>query len=210
MKENPTKRFFDVVAASIGIIVFSPVFLIVALLILLDDGGPILFVQERLGRGMKPFHIYKFRSMRQGRVTWVGQWIRATGLDELLQFFNVLEGSMAMVGPRPMTIGDVIRLHWQDPAILRWHCKPGMTGLAQLFAGRGLRVSRSLDNKYARSYSLFGDMQIVLLSFLVNCFGKVAVKRALSLWRAWRRGRRRQAGKEVILEVPTHRLTARL
>lgn len=210
MKENPTKRLFDIIAASIGLIVFAPVFLIIALFICLDDGGPVLFTQERLGKGMKRFLIYKFRSMRDGRVTWTGQWIRATGLDELLQFFNVLEGSMAMVGPRPMTMGDVARLNWQDHAMRRWHCKPGMTGLAQLFAGRGQRVSRFLDDTYAGSYSLFLDMQIVVLSFLVNCFGKGSVKRLLSWWRTWRRSSRRRPAMKKMPAVQTRRLAARL
>ncbi|ACM21989.1 glycosyltransferase [Geotalea daltonii FRC-32] len=197
MKQNPIKRIFDMVAASIGLVVFLPVFFVVTLLILLEDGGPVLFVQERLGKEMRMFRIYKFRSMREGRVTRVGGWIRATGLDELLQFFNVLGGSMSMVGPRPMTMEDVTRLDWQDPALGRWRCKPGMTGLAQLFAGKGRSVSRFFDDRYAGSYSLFLDSRIVFLSFMVNCFGKGPVKRVLSCWRNWQRNRRRRTDKGV-------------
>jgi lipopolysaccharide/colanic/teichoic acid biosynthesis glycosyltransferase len=191
MKRDLTKRLFDVIAASIGLLVFVPVMVIVALLILLEDGRPVLFVQERLGKGMRPFLIYKFRSMRSGRVTRVGRWIRATGIDELLQFFNVLRGSMGMVGPRPMTREDVVRLDWHDPGMPRWCCKPGMTGLAQLFAGKGRSVSRFLDEKYVSQCGFALDAQVVALSFLVNCFGKRSVHRALSWWRAWRRSERR-------------------
>lgn len=196
MKQN-LKRIFDIVAASIGLVAFAPLFLIVTLLILLEDGWPVLFVQERLGEEMRIFRIYKFRSMREGQVTRVGRWIRATGIDELFQFFNVLGGSMAMVGPRPMTMEDVARLHWHNAAMLRWRCKPGMTGLAQLFAGRGRCVSRFLDDKYVCQYNLFLDLQVVLLSFLVNCFGKRSVKRVLSRWRSWRRNRRRRAQTRI-------------
>lgn len=196
------KTCFDTIVAFIALLVFAPVFLLVALLILLEDGRPVLFVQERLGEAMRPFTVYKFRSMRGGRVTRVGRWIRATGLDELLQFFNVLQGSMSVAGPRPMTVQDVVRLGWHDPEMKRWSCKPGVTGLAQLFAGKGRQVSRFLDDRYARQGTIWLDLQVIALSLLVNCLGKYRVRRALSLWRAQRRNKRRavaslQRGEKV-------------
>ena len=189
------KRSFNVIVALVALLVFAPLFLLVALLIQLEDGHPILFVQERLGKGVRPFRICKFRSMRGGRVTRVGRWIRATGLDELLQFVNVLQGSMAVVGPRPMTLEDVVRLGWQRPDMMRWRCKPGVTGLAQLFAGKGRQVSRFLDESYALHGTIRLDLQVIALSFLVNCLGKHRVRLVLSLWRARRRTKRRATGK---------------
>jgi lipopolysaccharide/colanic/teichoic acid biosynthesis glycosyltransferase len=189
------KRAFDIIFAMIGLVVFAPGFLIVALLILLEDGPPIVFVQERLGKKMKPFYIYKFRSMREGRVTKVGRWIRATGLDEVFQFLNILHGSMGVVGPRPLTREDVVRLCWHDITMARWTCKPGVTGLAQLYAGKGRQVSRFLDESYARNGSLWLDFQVMALSFLVNCFGKNRVRSALWWWRARGRNKRRAARK---------------
>jgi lipopolysaccharide/colanic/teichoic acid biosynthesis glycosyltransferase len=191
------KRVLDIIFATTGLVVFSPCFFIVALLILLEDGPPVLFVQERLGKEMKPFRIYKFRSMRGSRVTQVGRWIRATGLDELFQFLNVLQGSMGVVGPRPMTADDVARLGWHETGMARWRCKPGVTGLAQLFAGKGLQVSRFLDESYARNGSLWLDFQVIVLSFMVNCFGKRRVRCTLLQWRAWRRNKRRTARKHA-------------
>jgi len=185
------KSAFNLVVASSALVVFSPVLLLVALLILLEDGRPVLFMQERLGKGMQPFRVYKFRSMRGGRVTRVGRWIRVTGLDEWLQFFNVIKGTMAIAGPRPMTLDDVARLGWHDPEMNRWRCQPGLTGLAQLFAGKGRHVSRFLDDCYVRHGTLWLDLQLIALSFLVNCVGKHRVRRALSVWRGWRRKTKR-------------------
>ena len=116
LRARITKRAFDIVMALGGIIVLSPILLITALLIKLEDGGPVLFVQRRLGRGNQFFDMYKFRSMRtekldhdgsqstsreDDRITKIGAFIRKTSIDELPQMFNVLLGDMAIVGPRP-------------------------------------------------------------------------------------------------------------
>ena len=109
--------------------------------ILIDDGRPVLFRQARLGRGRRTFEIVKFRSMRDGRVTRVGRLLRATGLDELPQFVNILRGDLSAVGPRPITEEDARRFGWTGPsAAARWRVKPGLTGLGQL-AGRSPRES---------------------------------------------------------------------
>ena len=95
--------------------------LAVAAAILLDDGRPVLFRQPRLGRRRRPFEILKFRSMRDGRVTRVGRLLRATGLDELPQFLNILRGDLSAVGPRPVTEEDAVRFGWTGPsAAARW------------------------------------------------------------------------------------------
>jgi lipopolysaccharide/colanic/teichoic acid biosynthesis glycosyltransferase len=96
-----TKRLIDVAGAAGGLLFFLPAMTLVALAILLEDGFPLLFHQERLGAARRPFTILKFRSMRDGKITRVGRVLRSTGLDELPQFINVLQGRMSIVGPRP-------------------------------------------------------------------------------------------------------------
>src|SRR5476649_1328362 len=97
------RRLFDLLGALGGLVFFAPVLALAATAILADDGRPILFRQPRLGRGRRLFTILKLRSMRDGRVTRVGRLLRATGLDELPQFVNILRGDMSAVGPRPLT-----------------------------------------------------------------------------------------------------------
>jgi lipopolysaccharide/colanic/teichoic acid biosynthesis glycosyltransferase len=127
------KRAFDVVGACAGLIVFAPVMAVAAAAVFIDDGGPVLFRQQRLGYRRRPFSIIKIRTMRDGRITRVGKVLRASGLDEIPQFFNILSGEMSAVGPRPLTEDDVRRLGWTGIAFdFRWETKPGLTGLAQL------------------------------------------------------------------------------
>jgi lipopolysaccharide/colanic/teichoic acid biosynthesis glycosyltransferase len=98
------KRTFDLLAAGVGCMVFAPVAAAITVATLLGDGGPVLFIQQRVGSRRQPFEILKFRSMREQRVTRVGQWLRLTGLDELPQFLNVCRGDMSVIGPRPLTV----------------------------------------------------------------------------------------------------------
>ena len=182
------KRLFDVTLAGGALIALSPLLLIVALLIKLEDGGPVLFVQRRLGRGNQFFDMFKFRSMRvdkldhdgnrsaareDDRVTRIGAFIRRTSIDELPQIINVLKGDMSIVGPRPHALGsrannkyfwDIDRQYWQR------HClKPGLTGLAQVRGHRGAtEVEKDLtdrlqsDLEYIAGWSLQRDIAIVL------------------------------------------------
>ena len=174
------KKAFDLTAAVTGLLVLGGLLAAIALLILLLDGRPVLFRQERLGLGKQPFAIYKFRTMRDGNITRSGRWLRQTGLDELAQIFNILRGEMSVVGPRPLTAADVVRLGWDDVAhAARWSLKPGITGLAQLYGGRGARVSWLMDTAYRRRVSLWLDVKIVLLSFAVNVLGKRRVRQFL-------------------------------
>ncbi|HWS27829.1 MAG TPA: sugar transferase [Xanthomonadales bacterium] len=103
-----------------------PLFALIALAIRLDDGGPVLFHQQRLGRDRNTFLIAKFRTMRGERVTRAGNWLRRSGLDETAQVLNVLRGDMSWIGPRPLTLADVQRLRWtgreHDP---RFQLAPG-------------------------------------------------------------------------------------
>src|SRR5215471_2653805 len=102
----PGKRALDLMGAGAACLVFGPLVAAIAAATVIEDGGPAFFVQTRLGRNRRPFEILKFRSMRDGRVTRVGGWLRRTGLDELPQFVNVCRGDMSVVGPRPLTAGD--------------------------------------------------------------------------------------------------------
>src|SRR3989338_10797021 len=109
------KRVFDIVAALLGLLILSPFAVVIALLIKLDSSGPVFFRQERIGRGFRPFFIYKFRTMLQNaplngsgvtfagdpRITLVGGLLRTTKIDELPQLINVVRGEMSLVGPRP-------------------------------------------------------------------------------------------------------------
>ncbi|WP_234036176.1 sugar transferase [Porphyrobacter sp. YT40] len=187
------KRMFDVVVAGGALLALSPLLLVVAALIKLEDGGPVLFVQRRLGRGNQFFDMFKFRSMRaekldhagersasrdDDRVTRIGGFIRRTSIDELPQIINVLKGDMSIVGPRPHALGsrannkyfwEVDRQYWQR------HClKPGLTGLAQVRGHRGAtEVEKDLtdrlqsDLEYIAGWSLRRDIGIVLRTVMV-------------------------------------------
>ena len=170
-------RAFDVIGAVGGLLFFAPIMTAVALAILLDDGRPVLFRQTRLGRARRPFDILKFRSMRDGRVTRVGRMLRATGLDELPQFVNILRGDLSAVGPRPVTAEDAARYGWIGPhADARWTINPGLTGLGQL-AGRSPAESLLLDRAYLRDRSLLLDCRLIAASFGVNLLGKARARR---------------------------------
>lgn len=193
MRARVAKRLFDVVLAGAGLVMLSPLLLLVALLIKLEDGGPVLFVQRRTGRGNQFFDMFKFRSMRvdgadqhgsrstargDDRVTRIGAFIRATSIDELPQLWNVLRGDMAIVGPRPHALGsraqgkyfwEVDGQYWKRHAL-----KPGLTGLAQVRGHRGATEQESdltdrlqSDLEYISGWSLLRDAEIVFKTLLV-------------------------------------------
>jgi lipopolysaccharide/colanic/teichoic acid biosynthesis glycosyltransferase len=175
--EEILKRSLDILFGLAGFAVFLPVFLLVPLLIKWDDGGSVFFKQMRLGRFKRPFLMYKFRTIREGKVTGIGRWLRSTGLDELPQFFNVIKGDMSITGPRALTMDDIVRLGWDKRFYIgRWHVKPGITGLAQLYAGRSAHHSWLFDKTYLKQRSLIMDLQIVGWSFLMNLIGKYRVR----------------------------------
>jgi lipopolysaccharide/colanic/teichoic acid biosynthesis glycosyltransferase len=174
------KRTFDLAGACAGLLVFAPVMAIVVIVVLLDDGGPVIFRQARLGYRRRPFSIIKIRTMRDGRTTRVGRVLRATGLDEVPQFLNILSGEMSAVGPRPLTEHDVRCLGWTGVEFdFRWEQKPGLTGLAQLVGATSTQQTLELDRVYAGRANVLLDCQLILLSFAVNVFGKSRVRRRL-------------------------------
>jgi polysaccharide biosynthesis protein PslA len=188
LRQRALKRGFDIAIALAGLVALSPAMVAAALAIKLSDGGPVFFVQRRLGRGNRFFDMIKFRSMRvdrsdpagarsaareDDRVTRVGRFIRATSIDELPQLINVLKGEMSVVGPRPHALGSQAgaKLFWEvDSAYWNRHSlKPGLTGLAQVRGLRGATDAEAdladrlgADLEYIRDWSIWRDAWIVL------------------------------------------------
>ena len=174
------KHVFDVAGALGGLVFFAPIMALAAAAIVLEDRRPILFRQVRIGRARRPFEILKFRSMRDGRVTRVGRVLRATGLDELPQFVNILRGELSAVGPRPLTGDDIDRYGWTGRECdFRWSVRPGLTGPAQLVGPDSPRYSLRLDRRYIARRSIWFDARMVALSFAINALGKRRARRLL-------------------------------
>ena len=187
------KRLLDLAMTVPAIVVLTPLLLLIAALIKLDTRGPILFKQERMGRGNRLFQLYKFRSMHvhasdargetstargDARITRVGRFIRSTSIDELPQLFNVINGNMSLVGPRPHALGSLagLELFW-DVDQRYWHrhaLKPGITGLAQVRGFRGATLERDdlvhrlqADLEYCEGWSIWRDIFVLLSTFRV-------------------------------------------
>lgn len=171
--EKFSKRAFDVALSSTAIIVLSPVFLIIGLLVFLKLGRPILFTQKRPGLHGKPFIMYKFRSMTNDRDKYgqllpseermipFGNALRSSSLDELPELFNVLKGDMSLVGPRPLRMG-YLELYNQEQA-RRHDVKPGITGWAQIHGRNKVDWQKrfKLDVWYVDHQSMWLDLKIV-------------------------------------------------
>ncbi|HEX6242305.1 MAG TPA: sugar transferase [Polyangiales bacterium] len=187
----PAKRLLDVSLSLVGLALFAPVHALAAAWVRIEDGGPLLFVQQRRGQRGRPFQIYKLRTMRDGEVTRLGRWLRSTGLDETAQFYNVLRGEMSIVGPRPLTSQDLERLGWAGlPEHPRFAVRPGITGLSQVFSPGGARHALALDALYARRSSARLDLTLIALSFAMNLVGKRRVRGLLRAARARSRSAR--------------------
>lgn len=176
------KRFFDIFASLVGIVLLSPIMLITAVAIKLDSKGPVIFKQERLGKGGKVFLIYKFRSMCLGaegmgtgqysfaddpRVTKVGKFIRATSIDELPQLFNILKGEMSFIGPRPpLTYHPWSVDEYTPEQFHMFDVRPGITGWAQINGRKDVEWHERirLNNYYVQNYSLFLDIKILFIT----------------------------------------------
>jgi lipopolysaccharide/colanic/teichoic acid biosynthesis glycosyltransferase len=189
------KRCFDIAVSAVSLIVFLPLFVLIAVAIKLESPGPVFFVQPRIGRQNQLFSLIKFRSMRQDcsdtagaqstcrrdpRVTRVGHFLRHTSIDELPQLINILKGDMSVVGPRPHAVSSTAedRLFW-DIDNRYWHrhaCRPGLTGLAQIQGLRGatgcvkdLTDRVEADLQYLQGWSFWADIKIVVRTFKVLC-----------------------------------------
>jgi sugar transferase EpsL len=171
------KRIFDLLLTIPGFIIVSPLMAIIALLVRLFDGSPVIFHQVRAGLGNKLFKVYKFRTMRDlrdkngqllpddQRISPVGHFLRATSLDELPELFNIIRGEMSLVGPRPLL---AVYLERYSPEQIRRHeVPPGMTGWAQINGRNALSWEDKfeLDIWYVDHWSLWLDIKILFLTF---------------------------------------------
>lgn len=193
--ERGTKRFVDLLVSMLCLIVFSPLMLLSYILIKLDDGGPAIFKQERLGRFGRPFLIYKFRTMRMDaeekgpalshakgeedpRLTKVGKFLRAHHLDELPQLWNVFKGDMAFIGYRPERKFYIDQIMKEDPRYaFLYQIRPGVTSYATLYNGYTDTMEKmlrrlELDLYYLGHRSWWFDIKILGLTFLNIIFGK--------------------------------------
>ncbi|MGE4584346.1 MAG: undecaprenyl-phosphate glucose phosphotransferase [Sphaerochaeta sp.] len=177
------KRLFDITACSVGVLLISPFLVLIALLVKLSSPGPVIFKQKRVTKDEKIFTMYKFRSMRSDipegdahwteendpRVTRIGRFLRKTSLDELPQLFNVIGGSMSLIGPRPERPELVEKFNTEIPGYrMRHRAKAGISGWAQVNGWRGntsLERRIEFDLYYIRNWSLLFDMKIVLFTF---------------------------------------------
>lgn len=195
-----TKRALEISATLAGLIVISPLMLLIALMIKLDSEGPVFFKQKRVGQHGKEFYIYKFRSMHKDaekrlkdlleynqanelmfkmyddpRVTRVGKFLRKTSLDELPQLFNVLKGEMALVGFRPPLPSEVER--YSDFHYVRFAMMPGLTGPWQVNGRSSIKRFDEvvqLEYEYVKNWSLLKDLSLLLKTVPVVLFSKNA------------------------------------
>ena len=188
------KRVMDVSCSLLALIILSPVLLITAIAIFIDDPGPVLFKQTRIGKDCKPFRIFKFRSMKMNaeamkaelmsqnedhganfkidhdpRITRIGRLIRAASIDELPQLFNILKGDMSVVGPRPFIEEEQKNL--PDDRLL---VKPGLSCYWQIGGKNELSMQQQieLDRKYIREQSVWVDVKIIMKTLLLVAGGK--------------------------------------
>lgn len=186
MYENYVKRFIDIMLSTIGLIVFSWLFLVIAIVIVFDNPGPVIFTQKRVGRGMRDFAMHKFRSMKMDTprempthllespemyITRVGKFLRKTSLDELPQLYDVLIGNMSLIGPRPALRNQEDLLKARNLYGAN-DIKPGVSGWAQL-NGRDelpIEIKAEFDGEYAQVLKVGGmkaflmDMKCILLT----------------------------------------------
>lgn len=167
---QPGKRLFDVVIVGLGLLFLWPLYLLIALLVWVDLGPPVLFRQQRPGYRGRPFTLYKFRSMAAGegtdeaRLSSFGRFLRSTSLDELPELFNILRGEMSLVGPRPLLM-EYLPLYSAEQ-MHRHDVLPGLTGWAQVNGRNNLTWPErfALDVWYAENWSFGLDLKILLMT----------------------------------------------
>ena len=167
------KRGLDLIISTLGLIILSPVLLIISIMIIVIQGFPILFIQQRPGYQAKPFEIYKFRTMsdevdpngnllaEKQRITSIGKILRATSLDEILELFNVFKGEMSIVGPRPLLMQYLSRYSAEQAR--RHDVLPGITGWAQINGRNAITWEEKfmLDVWYVDNWSFLLDIRII-------------------------------------------------
>lgn len=188
----PFKRFFDILLSFLTIVVFSPLYIVLAILVKVTSKGPIFFKQERIGKNKKHFKILKFRTMRidtpkdvpthqlenpKQYITGIGRFLRKTSLDEIPQAFNIFIGQMSVVGPRPA-------LYNQDDLVLerdKYHANeiiPGLSGWAQCNGRDTLPIPEKakLDGEYVKRFNIWFDIRIIFKTFFQAFRGKDEVE----------------------------------
>lgn len=178
------KRIMDIIASGLGLIILSPLFLIVSLLVKKEDSGPIFFRQKRLGLNGKVFEIHKFRTMvmnaekmgsglrvsddSDSRITRIGHFLRKTSIDELAQLIDVFKGDMSLVGPRPPVTYHPYNGYegYPDEFKLRFDMKPGMTGLAQIKVRNSVSWDEriKIDLEYVEKFNVLFDIKILFMT----------------------------------------------
>ena len=187
------KRFFDIVVSALAMVLLSPLYLIIYIGIKLTTQGPAIFVQERIGKGGKPFNIYKFRTMivnnelngtpqlaeaDDERLTKIGKFLRSHHLDELPQLWNVLKGDMSLIGPRPERKYFIDQIMEHDPRYVElFKIRPGVTSYATLYNGYTDTMEKmlrrlQLDLYYQEHQSWVFDLKILMKTFTNILFGK--------------------------------------
>jgi lipopolysaccharide/colanic/teichoic acid biosynthesis glycosyltransferase len=198
--QDALKRGFDILLAGSGLIFSSPIWLMAGIAITMEDGLPIFFSQSRWGKGGRVFFALKFRSMRKGsekersvqagqedpRITRVGRFLRACAMDELPQLWNIFVGDMSFVGPRALPINEIQSSESDknvpDEAIpgfkKRLAVRPGLTGIAQIFADRDTTRARKFryDLLYIRRHNFWLDIRLIVLSFYISFRGRWEVR----------------------------------
>ena len=194
---NFIKRSFDFTLSLLGLVLSSPLWLLISLAIYLEDRAPVLFLQDRCGKGGKIFGVIKFRTMapakgdksthkiidveKDPRVTKVGRILRATAMDELPSLINILKGDMSFVGPRPLPFKVDDKRHMQYDNItqvpgyhMRSQVRPGLTGMAQVYAPKniGHKERFQYDSLYVEKMSFWLDLKLIFLSFWVTFRGR--------------------------------------
>lgn len=170
------KRLIDILCSFFGLILLSPILIIVSILVYFKLGSPIFFIQKRIGKDNKEFKMIKFRSMKnvknefgedlpdEERLTSFGKKLRSLSIDELPELLNVLKGDMSLVGPRPLLV-EYLKLY-SDEQIRRHEMRPGITGLAQVNGRNAISWSErfKLDVTYVDTYSLLLDIKILFMT----------------------------------------------
>ena len=172
------KRFLDLIISIILLVILAIPMILIGIAIKMDDNGKILYKQKRMGKNLKPFYIYKFRTMTSNRkelecileheqmVTRVGRFLRATSLDELPQLINIVKGQMSFIGPRPWII-DYYDLFTEEQKH-RCDVLPGLSGLAQVKGRNGINIFKKInyDLEYINNISFWLDVKIFIMSIL--------------------------------------------
>lgn len=171
------KRFFDIIISLFGLIILSPIILIVAILVRIKLGSPIIFKQERPGKGERIFKLYKFRSMSDKkdengellpdseRLTKFGKILRATSLDEIPELINILKGEMSLIGPRPLAVCYLP--YYNEKERHRHDVRPGLTGLAQINGRNAVNWDKrfAYDVEYVNNITFINDCKILFKTF---------------------------------------------